>query len=187
MPRMILSLAPASALLSGSVGWRGRDSSSVAATQLPRTRRPADRRAVRPASCQATGVGVGIERLGREYRTACLRTGDQRRYGHGGEQRPSGHMPAVVGRQRASPHRSLGCRPAAASAQRSRRRWHPRPSRRGRARVVPSSGAEYALGLVPHREANRQGRLVRAEHRTARILRRRPIRSAGITAPADAS
>ena len=24
MPRMILSLAPASALLSGSVGWRGR-------------------------------------------------------------------------------------------------------------------------------------------------------------------
>ena len=74
-----LEPAPASALLSGSVGWRGRDSSSVAATQLPRTRRPADRRAVRPASCQAAGVGVGIERLGREYRTAHLRTGDQRR------------------------------------------------------------------------------------------------------------
>lgn len=36
----------------------------------------------------------------------------------------------------------------------------PRPSRRGRARVVPNSGAEYALGLVPHREANRQSRLV---------------------------
>ena len=35
MPRMILSLAAASALLSGSVGWRGRDSSSVAATQPP--------------------------------------------------------------------------------------------------------------------------------------------------------
>src|SRR6185437_4099016 len=60
MPRMILSLASASALHLRSVGWRGYDSSSVAATQLPRTRCPADRRAVRPASCQATGVGVGI-------------------------------------------------------------------------------------------------------------------------------
>ena len=59
MPRMILSLAPASALLSGSVGWRGRDSSSVAATQLPRTRRLADRRALRSTSRQAPAVGVG--------------------------------------------------------------------------------------------------------------------------------
>src|SRR6478735_4318775 len=35
MPRMILSLASASALHSRSAGWRGYDSSSVAATQLP--------------------------------------------------------------------------------------------------------------------------------------------------------
>ena len=35
-----------------------------------------------------------------------------------------------------------------------------RPSRRGRARVVSSSSAEYALGLVLDRGANRQGRLV---------------------------
>ncbi len=61
----------------------------------------------------------------------------------------------------ASPHRSLGCRPAAASTQRSRQRRHARPSRRGWVRVVPGGGAKYPLGLVPHPGANRQGRLVR--------------------------
>jgi len=42
MPRMILSLAPASALHSISAGRHSRDPSSVAAPQLPRTRRLAD-------------------------------------------------------------------------------------------------------------------------------------------------
>jgi hypothetical protein len=47
---VILSLAPASALLSGPMGRRGRDSSTMAAAQFPRTRRSADRRSLRPAA-----------------------------------------------------------------------------------------------------------------------------------------
>ena len=123
----------------------------------------------------------GLNGLAEETELLTQRTGNQRRQGHGGTA-ASGHPPAAVERQRTSPHRSLGCRPAAASTQRPRRRRHPRPPGRGRPRPIPGCRTEYALGLVPHPGANRQGRLVRAGHRTARTLRRRPSCSAGITA-----
>jgi len=60
----------------------------------------------------------------------------------------------------AVPCRSVGCRPSAASTERSRSRRHTRRSRRRRARVVPSSCVECALELVSYPGTHRQSRLV---------------------------
>jgi len=66
-------------------------------------------------------------------RVADQRTGDQRCAGHGGTGGPAGCRPAVVERSRARPDRSMGCRPAAASTQTSRKgRGARSPSRGGR-------------------------------------------------------
>ena len=80
----ILSLPPASALLPSQRAGMVVTPYSVAAPQLSRTRRPADRGAVRPAACEAAGVGVGTYRPGRACRAAGLRTCDQRGESHGG-------------------------------------------------------------------------------------------------------
>ena len=125
------------------------DGLSLAAEQLPRTRRPADRRALRPAHARHLVWEWGLNGLA-ESTELLVSELDQRRDGHRRTRGPSGGTPAVVQRQRASPHRSLGCRPAATSTRRSQRRRHTRPSRRGRARVVPGGGAECPLRMVPH-------------------------------------
>ena len=65
----------------------------------------------------------------------------------------------------ASPHRGLGCRPAAAASQMLRRGWHTRPQRRGRAWAVPGSGAERVLGFGISRR-NPPARLSRASLRS---------------------
>ena len=60
--RATVSPAPAPALHPFQRAGMASDSLFVAAQQLPGTRRPADRGAVRPAARQASRVGMGIER-----------------------------------------------------------------------------------------------------------------------------
>ena len=81
MPRMILSLASASALHSRSVGWRGYDSSSVAAMQIPRTRCLPTAVPCAPASCRRlvwewglNGLAANTELLVSELVTNAVKT-----------------------------------------------------------------------------------------------------------------
>ena len=123
-----------------------------------------------PGTCCGSGTSPLIERAGPRQRSARQRAGDQRREGYGGTRR-GGCPPAVVGRQRPRPHRSLGRRPAGASTERPRRTRNTRPSGRGRTRAVPGGGAERALGLVPDPGACGQGCLVRDRGVIARAAR----------------
>ena len=93
--------------------------------------------------------------------------------------RRGGGPPAVVGRQRSSPHRSLGRRPAGASTERPRRTGNTRPSGRGRTRAVPGGGAERALGLVSTREP--AGKVVWCEIEASSPARRGAERGRGGT------
>jgi hypothetical protein len=121
---------------------------SVAAPELPRTRRASWRGAMRPPSYQARALGVGTSRSCREHRTPRLRD-DHERGAHIPRDGPR-RRPAVAGlRPGTSRHPGLGCQSAAAGTGRPRHRRRERPG------AAAGRCHQRAVGLVLPRPATR--------------------------------